>query len=101
MNLPISKENVQKEQEKFEFFLNFYSFAGVFRVKPAAPLNQSPADYLWSEISDKFEKVIPKKYYDFDKSVKSLAEKAERTRIINEESEESNKIALFPLKRSL
>lgn len=63
-------------------------------------MNESPADYLWSEISNKFEKVIPKKYYDFDKSVKSLAEKAEKTRKVNEESQEENKISLFPLKDS-
>lgn len=41
-----------------------------------------------------------KKYYDFDKSVKSLAEKAEKTRKVNEESQEENKISLFPLKDS-
>lgn len=60
-------------------------------------MNDVPLDYLWKNITSKFEKVIPQKYYKFDSSVESLADRAEQIDRNIREFENQNQMKYFHL----
>ena len=65
--------------------------------------NASPSDYLWDNITNKFERVIPKKYYNLDLDTRKLntASKIEKMDKIINKQEHIEKIKMRPLQPTL
>jgi len=48
--------------------INFGKLMIFLEKSPKKKLNQAPMDFMWDKITTKFEKVIPRKYYNIEKS---------------------------------